>query len=73
MFCIYKNNTLHFDNGAEITLEPQANGSCFVTLRASNGESVSISQHDCIENAINKIAVITVRFIQSGFVVINAD
>ena len=73
MFCIYKNNTLHFESGATIALEPQADGSCFVALCASNGQSVLISQHESIDNAINALDMITVRFIQSGFVVLSAD
>lgn len=73
MFCIYKSNTLHFESGATIALEPQADGSCFLVLCASNGQSVLISQHESIDNAINALDMITVRFIQSGFVVINAD
>ena len=73
MFCIYKNNTLYFDSGATIALEPQVDGSCFLTLCATNGQSVLISQHKSTDDAINALDMIAVRFIQSGFVVLSAD
>ena len=71
--CIYKDNTLHFESGATITLEPQTDGSCFVVLCASNGRSVLMSQHESTDAAIGALDMIVARFIQSGFVVLGAD